>query len=137
MYMSVREFLKTFHIDCIFVEKTYSTWFIFCLVQLQVLPPGKALRFLLQSLFPLFQILHRSRRYCYRHFQSLSVLYFCCYFPAEQLLFPILFYLLFIRLLLKKSPELSSNPENEFLTLLSDKNKEKQRNFWKKLFQAL
>ena len=89
MFLSVREFLKTFHIDCIFAEKRvqYMVYFLFGST------PGAAVRksieeFFCKSVFPLHQILHRSRRHCYRHFQSLSVLYFCCYFPAEQLLFP-------------------------------------------------
>lgn len=52
MYMSVREFLKTFHIDCIFAEKRVQYMVISCLARLPVLPPGKALRSSSASFIP-------------------------------------------------------------------------------------
>lgn len=44
MFLSVREFLKTFHIDCIFAEKRVQYMVYFCLVPLLEQPFEKALK---------------------------------------------------------------------------------------------
>ena len=74
MFLSVREFLKTFHIDCIFAEKRvqYMVYFLFGST------PGAAVS--------------------------------------------------------ETAAELSASPENEFLTLLTEKNKEKAKAFLDNLF---
>ncbi len=125
IFLSVREFLKTFHIDCIFCRKACTVYgLLFLFGSSPELPFEKALKNFFCSLYSLLhQILHRSRRHCYRHFQSLSVLYFCSYFPAEQLFFPTGTFLspFYQAPVSETTAELSASPENEFFTLLTEK----------------
>lgn len=89
MYMSVREFLKTFHIDCIFAEKRvqYMVYFLFGPA------PSPAARKSIEEFF--CKLYSRYSRFCIGsrghpdwHFQSLSFLYLRGHPAAEQLLFP-------------------------------------------------
>ncbi len=114
-----------------FAEKRvqYMVYF-FCLVPLPELPFEKVLKEFFCNLYS------RCTRFCIAAgdtvtgiSRSLSVLYFCCYFPAEQLFSPqVPFCLLFYQAPVSETAaELSASPENEFLTLLTEKNKEKAK----------
>ena len=137
MYMSVREFLRTFHMDCIFVEKRVQYMVYFLLGP----APGPAARKSIQDFF--CNLYSRYTRFCIasgdtltgisRAYQSYTsaviLLQNSFFFPAGTFLSPL------HEASSEKEPELPSSPENEFLTLLSDKNKEKTEEFLEKLFQ--
>ena len=137
MYMSVREFLRTFHMDCIFAEKRVQYMVYFLLGPV----PGPAMRKSIEDFF--CNLYSRYTRFCIaagdtltgisRAYQSYTsaviLLQNSFFFPAGTFLSPL------HETASEKEPDLPSSPENEFLTLLSDKNKEKTEDFLEKLFQ--
>ena len=138
MYMSVRDFLKTFHMDCIFVEKRvqYMVYFLIGPV------PGSAVRKSIEEFF--CNLYSRYTRFCiaagdtvtgisraYQSYTSAVIsLQSSFFFPAGTFLSP--FYEASVS---EKATELPASPENEFLTLLTGKNREKTEAFLENLFQ--
>ena len=137
MYMSVREFLKAFHMDCIFVEKRVQYMVYFLLGPV----PGPAVRKSIEDFF--CNLYSRYTRFCIaagdtltgisRAYQSYTsaviLLQNSFFFPAGTFLSP------FNESFSGKTAELPASPENEFLTILTNKNKEKSELFLDKLFQ--
>ena len=137
MFLSVREFLKTFHIDCIFAEKRvqYMVYFLFGS------SPGAAVRKSIEEFF--CSLYSRCTRFCiaagdtvtgiskaYQSYTSAVIsLQSSFFFPTGTFLSP--FYQAPVS---ETAAELSASPENEFLTLLTEKNKEKAKAFLDNLF---
>ena len=114
----------------------YSTWFIFYLVQHQVLLPEKAFRISFAIFIPDTPDSALHPETPLQEFPGLTVLYFRSYFLQNSFFFPAGTFLSPLHeTASEKEPELPSSPENEFLTLLSNKNKEKTEEFLEKLFQ--
>lgn len=137
IYMSVREFLKTFHMDCIFVEKRvqYMVYFLFGP------SPGPAARKSIKEFF--CKLYSRYSRFCiasgdtltgiskaYQSYTSAVILLQnSFFFPAGTFLSP-----LHEEISEELRPELPAHPENEFLTLLTGKDQAGTTVFLDKLF---
>lgn len=138
MYMSVRDFLKTFHMDCIFVEKRVQYMVYFLLGPV----PGSAVRKSIEEFF--CNLYSRYTRFCiaagdtvtgisraYQSYTSAVIsLQSSFFFPAGTFLSP--FYEASAS---EKATELPASPESEFLTLLTGKSREKTEAFLENLFQ--
>ena len=138
IYLSVRDFLKSFHMDCIFAEKRvqYMVYFVFGPAPGSA--AGKSIRDFFCSLYS------RYPRFCiaagetvnsiakaYQSYTSAVILLQnSFFFPAGSFLFPSSE--LFQR---ENRPELPANPENEFQTLLIGKDSQKVTDFQNQLFQ--
>ena len=123
MFLSVREFLKTFHIDCIFAEKRvqYMVYFLFGST------PGAAVRKSIEEFF--CNLYSRCTRFCiaagdtvtgisraYQSYTSAVIsLQSSFFFPTGTFLSP--FYQAPVS---ETTAELSASPENEFFTLLTE-----------------
>ncbi len=138
MYMSVREFLKTFHIDCIFAEKRvqYMVYFLFGPA------PGPAARKSIEEFF--CKLYSRYSRFCiaagdtltgiskaYQSYTSAVILLQnSFFFPAGTFLSPFL-----EAPSAWNKPELPAHPEHELLTLLTAKDQEGTTLFLDKLME--
>ncbi len=138
LYMSVREFLKTFHMDCIFAEKRvqYMVYFLFGPA------PGPAVRKSIQDFFG--KLYSRYPRFCiaagdtltgiskaYQSYTSAVILLQnSFFFPAGTFLSP--FYETDSD---EVKPELPAHPENEFLSLLINRDQNGTSLFLEKLFR--
>ena len=137
IFLSVREFLKTFHIDCIFAEKRvqYMVYFLFGS------SPGAAVRKSIEEFF--CSLYSRCTRFCiaagdtvtgiskaYQSYTSAVISLQSSLFPAQ-----VPFCLLFIRhLFLKQQQSFLPVRRMNFSTLLTEKNKEKAKAFLDNLF---
>ena len=89
IYLSIRDFLKSFHMDCIFCREESSIYGIFCIwTDTWPCHAKKYTGFFLQPLFQIPQILYCSRRNGKQHCKSLPVLHLGCDPASEQFLFP-------------------------------------------------
>lgn len=138
MYMSVREFLKTFHIDCIFAEKRvqYMVYFLFGPA------PGPAARKSIEEFF--CKLYSRYSRFCiaagdtltgiskaYQSYTSAVILLQnSFFFPAGTFLSPF-----HEAPSAWNKPELPAHPEHELLTLLTAKDQEGTTLFLDKLME--
>lgn len=137
MYLSVREFLKPFHIDCIFVEKRvqYMVYFLFGPA------PGPAVRKSIKEFF--CNLYSRYTRFCiaagdivtgiskaYQSYTSAVILLQSSFFfPAGVFLSPF-----YQAVASKKTAEIPASPESKFLTLLIGKDRKKTDSFLDNLF---
>ena len=138
IYLSVRDFLKSFHMDCIFAEKRvqYMVYFVFGPA------PGSAKRKSIRDFF--CSLYSRYPRFCiaagetvnsiakaYQSYTSAVILLQnSFFFPAGSFLFPSSE--IFQR---ENRPELPANPENEFQALLIEKDSGKVTDFQDLLFR--
>ena len=134
IFLSVREFLKTFHINCIFAEKRvqYMVYFLFGS------SPGAAVRKSIEEFF--CSLYSRCTRFCiaagdtvtgiskaYQSYTSAVIsLQSSFFFPHRYLSHLSPFYQAPVS---ENSSSAFCQSENEFLTLLSLKNKEKSKAF--------
>ncbi|MDD5803203.1 response regulator transcription factor [Blautia sp. HCP3S3_H10_1] len=137
MYLSIRDFLKPFHMDCIFAEKhvQYMVYFLF-----GPAPGASAWKSIedffcnLYSRFARFSIaagdtLTGISKAYQSYTSAVILLQNSFFFPAGTFLSPNK-----EASLQEKLSELPANPENEFLSLLTAKNEEKTRAFLETLF---
>ena len=137
MYLAVRDFLKPFHMDCIFAEKRvqYMVYFLFGPVA------GPSARKSIEDFF--CKLYARYSKFSVASGETVTGISraYQSYTSAVILLqnsffFPTGTFLSSFDLPqgIRNRPELPANPENEFLTLLMAKNQEKCTDFMDTLF---